>query len=74
MRQKPHFWKELRKERKELGQTCIDMGFYAPVLENRKKFVAIASRREGACNRAGELSVTFCGEEEQRSGRLIFTK
>ncbi|HJB26368.1 MAG TPA: hypothetical protein H9662_07140 [Firmicutes bacterium] len=50
------------------------MGFYAPVLENRKKLVATASRREGACNRTGEPSVTFCGEEEQWSGRLIFTK
>ena len=41
--------------------------------QTRKKLVATASRREGAYNRAGEPSVTFCGEEEQWSGRLIFT-
>ena len=33
--------------------------------KNRKKLVATVSRREGACNRTGEPSVTFCGEEEQ---------
>ena len=27
----------------------------------RKKLVATVSRREGACNRAAEASVTFCG-------------
>lgn len=31
----------------------------------RKKLVAMANRCEGACNRAGEPSVTFCGEEWQ---------
>ena len=34
--------------------------------ENRKKLVATVSRREGVYNRAGEPSVTFCGEEERR--------
>ena len=28
----------------------------------RKRLVATVSRREGACNRAGEPSVTFCGK------------
>mgnify|MGYP003266212815 CR=1 FL=1 len=31
----------------------------------RKKLVATANRCEGACNRAGEPSETFCGEEWQ---------
>ena len=41
----------------------------------RKRLVAAASRREGACNRAGEPSVTFCAKEEQRRKcALIFVK
>ena len=33
----------------------------------RKKVVATASRREGACNRAGEPSEPFFGEEPRRN-------
>ena len=39
---------------------------------NRKKLVATAQRRERIYKRTAEPSVTFCGEEEQRNGRLIF--
>ena len=35
----------------------------------RKKVVATASRCEGACNRAGEPSVAFSGEEPRRNER-----
>ena len=35
----------------------------------RKKVVATASRCEGACNRAGEPSVPFSGEEPRRNER-----
>ena len=40
--------------------------------QNRKKLVATAKRRERIYKRTAEPSVTFCGEEEQRNGRLIF--
>ena len=40
--------------------------------DNRKKLVATAQRRERIYKRTAEPSVTFCGEEEQRNGRLIF--
>ena len=39
---------------------------------NRKKLVATAKRCERIYKRTAEPSVTFCGEEEQRNGRLIF--
>ena len=39
------------------------------LLITRKRLVATASRREGVYNRAGEPSVTFCGEEERRRAR-----
>ena len=42
--------------------------------DNRKKLVATAQRRERIYKRTAEPSVTFCGEEEQRNGRLIFCK
>ena len=40
----------------------------------RKKLVATASRREGACNRTGEPSVTFCerGGARERADGLFF--
>ena len=40
----------------------------------RKKLVATASRREGACNRTGEPSVTFCerGGARERADDLFF--
>ena len=64
------FWKELRKERKEQNKDGIDTRNEVNTVisrkgETRKKLVATVSRWEGACNRAGEPSVTFCGEEEQ---------
>ena len=37
----------------------------------RKKLVATVFRREGVYNRAEKPSVTFCGEEERRSGRAM---
>ncbi len=37
----------------------------------RKRLVATESRRERACKRTGEPSVTFCGEEPRRSGRAV---
>ena len=41
----------------------------------RKRLAATANRRAGACNRAGEPSVTFCAKEEQRRKcALIFVK
>ena len=42
----------------------------------RKKLVATANRSEGACNRAGEPSATFCGEEWQpvRRSRIFARK
>ena len=39
------------------------------LLITRKRLAATASRREGVYNRAGEPSVTFCGEEERRRER-----
>ena len=42
------------------------------VFINRKKLVATESRREGACNRTDEPSVTFCEKEKQGSGRITF--
>ena len=39
------------------------------LLITRKRLIATASRREGVYNRAGEPSVTFCGEEERRRAR-----
>ena len=39
------------------------------LLITRKRLIATASRREGVYNRAGEPSVTFCGEEERRRER-----
>ena len=41
-------------------------------LLNRKKLVATAKLCERIYKRTAEPSVTFCGEEEQRNGRLIF--
>ena len=38
----------------------------------RKKLIARAKRPECACKRAAERSDTFCGEEKQWSGWLIF--
>lgn len=40
----------------------------------RKKLVATANRCEGACNRAGEPSETFCGEEWQSVRRNRISK
>ena len=41
---------------------------------NRKKLVATAKLCERIYKRTAEPSVTFCGEEEQRNGRLIFLR
>jgi len=38
----------------------------------RKKLVDSQSRRERACKRTGDVSVTFFGEEEQGSGRMAY--
>ena len=46
--------------------------FAEAVSTYRKKLVARAKRPECACKREAEPSVTFCEEEEQRNGRLIF--
>ena len=35
--------------------------------QTRKRLVVRESRREHACKRTGEPSVTFCGKEERRS-------
>ena len=40
----------------------------------RKKLLARGNRREGACNRTGEPSVTFCGEERQSVRRSRISK
>ena len=40
----------------------------------RKKLVATANRCEGACNRTGEPSETFCGEEWQSVRLTEFPK
>ena len=40
----------------------------------RKKLVANRSRCERIYKRTGDGSVTFCGEEEQGSGRMFFFK
>ena len=40
----------------------------------RKKLLARGNRREGACNRTGEPSVTFCGEERQSVRRATRTR
>ena len=44
---------------------AFPLGLYRP--KNRKRLVANQSRREGVYNRAGDVSVTFCGEEERRN-------
>ena len=46
--------------------------FFEALSPYRKKLVARAKRRERIYKRTAEPSVTFCGEEEQRNGRLIF--
>ena len=45
---------------------------FAEAVSYRKKLVATAQRPERIYKRTAEPSVTFCGEEEQRNGRLIF--
>ena len=45
---------------------------FAEAVSYRKKLVARAKRPERIYKRAAEPSVTFCEEEEQRNGRLIF--
>ena len=41
-------------------------------LADRKKLIATANRREGACNRTGEPSVTFCEREGARKRADVF--
>ena len=40
--------------------------------QNRKKLLTTVQRSECVYKRAAERSDIFCGEEEQRNGRLIF--
>ena len=53
-----------------LAQGSFDFSCSAPAY-TRKKVVATASRREGACNRAGEPSEPFFGEEPRRNERSL---
>ena len=41
-------------------------------LEPAKKLVATGRRGESVYNRTDEPSVTFCGKEEQRNGRMAY--
>ena len=45
---------------------------FAEAVSYRKKLVTTVQRCECIYKRTAEPSVTFCEEEEQRNGRLIF--
>ena len=55
-----------------LGERTKSFANILKVHNNRKKLVATAQRPERIYKRTAEPSETFCGEEEQRNGRLIF--